>query len=55
MNLLDNMGLNYFESDNYIYDIVDKTEYIYNKNGHIYLDQKSNENSFWGKKHQTYI
>jgi hypothetical protein len=55
MNLLDNMGLNYFESNNYIYDIVDETEYIYNKNGHIYLDQNANENSFWEKKLQAYI
>ena len=66
IKILDDMKLNYFESDNYIYNDEDKIEYIYDKNylsstikldndNNIYLDQNINENRYWLKKYYTFL
>lgn len=66
IKILDDMKLNYFESDNYIYNDEDKIEYIYDKNylsstikldddNNIYLDQNINENRYWLKKYNTFL
>lgn len=65
IKILDDMKLNYFKSDNYIYNDEDKIEYIYDKkylssiiklnNKNIYLDQNINENRYWLKKYNTFL
>ena len=65
IKILYDMKLNYFKSDNYIYNDEDKIEYIYDKkylssiikldNKNIYLDQNINENRYWLKKYKTFL
>jgi len=65
IKILDDMKLNYFKSNNYIYNDEDKIEYIYDKkylssiiklnNKNIYLDQNINENRYWLKKYNTFL